>query len=191
MSGVRVRGVRGAVMLSVDAGLVGVDVRAALAPHASALRGRVILELVEKVPFETLTALQREVVALAGSVIEVRPPSAPPPPRAETVIIPRTVRSGGRVVSSGSLIVLGDVNHGAELIADADVIVTGDLHGLAHAGASGNEQAVIYADRIRAPQVRIAGALAFSEAGAANETRPSPEYAALEGGAIVVRRWPG
>ena len=191
MSGVRVRGVRGGVMLTLDAGLIGVDVRAALAAHAAALRGKVMLELADKLPFETLVDVEREVIALGGTVVDVRPPAAAVTARHETVIVPRTVRSGGRVVASGSLVVLGDVNPGAELIADGDVIVTGQLRGLAHAGAGGNERAVIYADEILAPQLRIAGALALAEEGVVHEPRRTPEYASLRHGGIVVRPWPG
>jgi septum site-determining protein MinC len=191
MSGIRVRGVRGGVVLAVDAAFVGADVRAALAPHAGVLRGKVILEIVDKIPFETLAELQRAVAALGGSVLDVRPPASAVTARQETVIVPRTVRSGGRVVSSGSLVVLGDVNPGAELIADGDVIVTGQLRGLAHAGAGGNERAVIYADQILANQLRIAGALALAEEGVERELRRTPEYASLRGGAIEVRPWPG
>ena len=59
-----------------------------------------------------------------------------------------SVRSGQKVEFEGSLVILGDVNDGAEVIA-------GELRGLAHAGAKGNKEAIIAASSIEAPQLRI------------------------------------
>jgi hypothetical protein len=53
----RLRGIRGGVLLSVDASLAIDDVAAALAPHAAVLTGKVALEVAEKVPFELLAAV--------------------------------------------------------------------------------------------------------------------------------------
>ena len=66
-----------------------------------------------------------------------------------------SVRSGQKVESEGSLVILGDVNDGAEVIAGENIIVLGDLRGLAHAGAKGNKEAIIAASSIEAPQLRI------------------------------------
>jgi len=186
---VRLRGIRGGVLLSVDAELAVDDVAASLAPHAAALTGKVALEVAEKVPFELLAAVAEQVTAAGGSVSDVRPPAALAQVRSETVIKTGTVRSGGRLASSGSLVVLGDVNPGAELVAEGDVIVTGVLRGVAHAGAAGNERAVIYAERILSPQVRIAGALAMGDPDAAEAVRKTPEMAVLQDGQIVVKPW--
>ena len=51
-----------------------------------------------------------------------------------------SVRSGQKVEFEGSLVILGDVNDGAEVIAGENIIVLGDLRGLAHAGAKGNKE---------------------------------------------------
>jgi septum site-determining protein MinC len=141
------------------------------------------------VPYEVVAAVAEQVAAAGGSVSDVRPPAAVMQVRSETVIVARTVRSGARVESTGSLVVLGDVNPGAELVADGDVIVTGQLRGVAHAGAGGNENAVIYAERILAPQLRIAGALAQGQPGASEANGRRHEVALLKDGAIVVRPW--
>lgn len=66
------------------------------------------------------------------------------------------VRSGQRVEYEGSLVILGDVNDGAEVIAGENIIILGILRGLAHAGAKGNKDAIIAASSIEAPQLRIA-----------------------------------
>lgn len=55
-----------------------------------------------------------------------------------------------------SIAILGDVNDGAEVIAEDNIIVVGALRGMAHAGAKGNEKAIIAAHTIESPQVRIA-----------------------------------
>lgn len=67
-----------------------------------------------------------------------------------------SLRSGQRIEYEGTLIVLGDVNDGAEVIAGDNVVVVGNLRGLAHAGAKGNKQAIIAAHRIDTHQLRIA-----------------------------------
>ena len=56
----------------------------------------------------------------------------------------------------GSIVVLGDVNRGAEVIAGDNIVVLGNLRGLAHAGAKGNKKAMIASHKIEAPQLRIA-----------------------------------
>ena len=67
-----------------------------------------------------------------------------------------SLRSGQRLEYEGTLIVLGDVNDGAEVIAGDNVVVVGNLRGLAHAGAKGNKQAIVAAHRIDTHQLRIA-----------------------------------
>lgn len=67
-----------------------------------------------------------------------------------------SLRSGQRMEVEGSLVILGDVNSGAEVIASDNIVVLGALRGLAHAGAKGNKQAIIAAGLFDAVQVRIA-----------------------------------
>ena len=66
-----------------------------------------------------------------------------------------SLRSGQKIEFEGSLVVLGDVNDGAEVIASENIVVLGALRGLAHAGAKGNKDAIIAASSIEAPQLRI------------------------------------
>ena len=73
----------------------------------------------------------------------------------ETKFYKGSLRSGQRMAFEGSLVIIGDVNSGAEVIASENVIVVGNLRGVAHAGAKGNKEAIIAAERIDAPQVRI------------------------------------
>lgn len=73
-----------------------------------------------------------------------------------TKVIDESLRSGRKVEFDGTLVVLGDVNRGAEVIAKEHIIVLGTLRGLAHAGAGGNRSALIVANEIDVAQIRIA-----------------------------------
>lgn len=73
----------------------------------------------------------------------------------DTKFVRTSLRSGKKVEFEGSIVVLGDVNYGAEVIAGENIVILGTLRGLAHAGAKGNKEAIISAGSIEAPQVRI------------------------------------
>ena len=77
----------------------------------------------------------------------------------ETKFFRGSVRSGKRIEYEGSIVILGDVNDGAEIIAGDNVIVVGVLRGLAHAGAKGNKKAIIAAASIECKQIRIANVI--------------------------------
>src|SRR5512147_1342588 len=68
----------------------------------------------------------------------------------------KTLRSGTRIEFSGHVVVLGDVNPGAEIVAEGNVIIWGRLRGMVHAGAKGNRNAVICALDLSPTQLRIA-----------------------------------
>jgi len=120
-------------------------------------------------------------------------PAGPPLPTgaSSALYVPSTVRSGQRVTHDGTVVVMGDVNAGAEVLAGGDVLVLGTLRGLAHAGCHGDDTARIFALSLRPPQLRISGAIARapeeSERGA---TARGPEVARIEDGAIRLLAWP-
>lgn len=66
-----------------------------------------------------------------------------------------SLRSGQRIETEGSIVIIGDVNSGAEVIASDNIVVVGNLRGLAHAGAKGNKNAIIAAGRLDSVQLRI------------------------------------
>ena len=66
-----------------------------------------------------------------------------------------SLRSGQRLETEGSIVIIGDVNSGAEVIASDNIVVLGNLRGLAHAGAKGNKNAIIAAGKLDAVQLRI------------------------------------
>jgi len=73
----------------------------------------------------------------------------------ETKFHTGSIRSGQRIEFEGSLVIIGDVNSGAEAIAGDNIVVLGALRGLAHAGAKGNKEAIIAANKIESAQIRI------------------------------------
>lgn len=74
----------------------------------------------------------------------------------ETTFHRGSLRSGQRIETEGSIVILGDVNSGAEVIASDNIVVLGTLRGLAHAGAKGNKEAIIAAGAVDTVQLRIA-----------------------------------
>jgi septum site-determining protein MinC len=102
------------------------------------------------------------------------------------VLVERTVRSGNSIRHPGHVVVLGDVNPGAELVAGGHVIVWGRLRGVVHAGAEGNESATVCALDLAPTQLRIAGKIAVSPE---KRGRPRPEIAHVREGQIVAESW--
>ena len=183
----KARGIRGGILLSFEPDDDLQTVGAALEQHSELLEGKVSVEVTTRLAPDLLDAVRDAVREAGGTFADLRPPTAVAQARGETVILAKTVRSGGRVESSGSVVILGDVNAGAEILANDDIIVIGTLRGLAHAGAGGNDKAVIWAQRIRSPQLRIGSALA--QAAGSDDRPPGAEIAHLRDGQIVVRPW--
>ena len=103
--------------------------------------------------------------------------------KSETKFHRGSLRSGQRIEFEGSLVIIGDVNAGAEVVAEENIVILGDLRGLAHAGAKGNVQAIIAANKIDSPQIRIADKIKEFE----NKTQGKYSYAFInENDGIVV-----
>lgn len=138
------------------------------------------------------------VVSAASRVEGIsRPQSAPEPPRVVAPVIDgkealvvehRTVRSGEKVASEGHLVIMGDVNPGAEVIAEHNIIVWGSLKGAAYAGVPNHEDAVIAALHLSPIQLRIAEYIARSP-DARPVTAAVPELARIDQDEIVVESW--
>lgn len=78
----------------------------------------------------------------------------------QTLLIRKNIRSGQKIEHKGTIVVIGDVNPGAELIASGHVIIIGALKGTVHAGADGDQEAVIYAGKFNPNIIKIAGLIA-------------------------------
>ena len=102
------------------------------------------------------------------------------------VLVRRTLRSGFSIQHSGHVVVIGDVNPGAQIIAGGNIIVWGHLRGVVHAGADGNENAIVCALDLSPTQLRIAGQIAISPQ---RRGKSQPELARLQDGHVVAEPW--
>ncbi len=111
-------------------------------------------------------------------------PVSPEETGTQGVLFRRTLRSGRTIHSDGHIIVFGDVNPGAKVIASGDIVVWGKLRGYAHAGAMGDESAVVCALDMSPSQLRIAGYLVTSPPG--QRKGIAPEVARVRDRQIIV-----
>ena len=109
--------------------------------------------------------------------------------RNPTLLIRRTLRSGQRVRYYGNVVVVGDVNPGAEVEAGGDIIVMGWLRGLAHAGAPEDDRAVVSAFRLNPTQLRIGRYIGRAPDAGEPDLLPVPEMAEVRDGQLVIDRW--
>jgi septum site-determining protein MinC len=85
------------------------------------------------------------------------------------------------------VVVIGDVNPGAEIIAGGDVVVWGKLRGLVHAGAMGDTTAVICALELIPTRLRIADQIAIAPHD--QRRQATPEKVSMHNGRIVAEAW--
>lgn len=109
-------------------------------------------------------------------------------PSVDGILLRRTLRSGQVARHEGHIAVIGDVNAGAEIIAGGDVIVWGKVRGIVHAGATGDEKAVVCALYLAPVQLRIGPYIARAPEGQTTKPR-GPETAFVREGSIVVEPW--
>jgi septum site-determining protein MinC len=130
---------------------------------------------------------------LLGLATRISKPRPEEQKHAETVsddtalFINKTLRSGKRIEFPGHVVVMGDVNAGAEIIADGNVIVWGRVRGMIHAGAKGNRSATICALDLSATQLRIADEVS---AVLSPQKDPRPEVASINSeGRLQAELW--
>jgi septum site-determining protein MinC len=106
---------------------------------------------------------------------------------ATALFINKTLRSGTRIEFAGHVVVVGDVNPGAEIIAGGNVLVWGRVRGMIHAGAKGDTSAYICALDLSPTQLRIADEVSAS---LKPQSHPHPEIASLnEDGKLQSAPW--
>lgn len=132
-----------------------------------------------------------QTLGLATRLSKPRPevfthPQPVQPSGENAIVVQRTLRSGAKVQSDGHVVVIGDVNPGAEIVASGNIIVWGRLRGVAHAGAGGNENALVCALDLSPIQLRIAGKIAVTPQ---RRSKPMPELARLQKGEVVSEVW--
>ncbi len=98
-----------------------------------------------------------------------------------------TLRSGQRVETPFSLVIIGDVNPGADLIAGGDIIVLGSLRGTAHASAYDDDchDRVIVALHMQPMQLRIGSVISRGS----DEVVRGVEIARIENRRIIVEHF--
>jgi septum site-determining protein MinC len=104
------------------------------------------------------------------------------------LLVKKRVRSGQVLRHPGHIVVLGDVNPGAQLIAGGDVIVWGKLQGNVHAGALGDDAAVICALELSPTLLKIADAARMARPDKRRK-HSYPEMAALKDQQITLSEW--
>lgn len=97
-----------------------------------------------------------------------------------------TLKRGDCLESEASIVIIGNVDHGARVTAKGNVIVLGELKGTVTAGVSGNPQAVVLALDMAPLQIRIGDLSSrFNERN--KRLGRGPIIALVEDGAIVMR----
>jgi len=104
----------------------------------------------------------------------------------ETYLINRTLRSGQKIKKSGNVVIIGDINPGAEVIAGGNIIVFGKIRGVVHAGAGGSKEASVTALKLEPTQLRISKKIARPPEESSNKKSLKPERAFIQDGQIMV-----
>ncbi|HEY8296447.1 MAG TPA: septum site-determining protein MinC [Candidatus Baltobacteraceae bacterium] len=124
----------------------------------------------------------RHVVLPHAQLSVVAPPASLP----GTLYHVGTLRGGQSLHNVGNIVIVGDVNPGAELVASGDIVVFGALRGVAHAGAQGLQSAKVYALELAATQLRIATFIAAENENRRKLALVRPEAAYVKDERIVV-----
>ena len=106
-----------------------------------------------------------------------------------TILVQKSLRSGQTVEFPGNVVILGDVNPGAEIIAGGHIVVMGALRGVVHAGALGDETATITAFQLEPTQLRIATHITRSPDGTDAPDIIHPEIAMIRNGVAVIEKY--
>lgn len=97
-----------------------------------------------------------------------------------------SLRSGQVISYSGSVVVIGDVNPGAQIIARGNILVLGAAQGLLHAGCTGSTECFIFAARLFPIQLRIAHVMTFLPKEMNGDKKNNASYAYIKNGQIYI-----
>lgn len=168
--------------------LIDVGERAITDAELTALRDVMEAHQIEPEALITIAPTNRTVARNSG--VPARHPDTlqtfPSPPTGEGLFLWRTVRSGQAIRHAGHVVVIGDVNAGAEIVADGSVIIWGRLRGTVHAGAMGDTSAIVCALELKPTLLRIADQLSRTPD---NHRPKNAEQASLDNGQIIVVPW--
>ncbi len=145
-------------------------------------RGVSLWAIVSESPLTEQTA---QLLGLATRISKPRPETpkyVETPPDDMALFVTKTLRSGQRVEFPGNIVIIGDVNAGAEIVAGGSVLVWGRVRGMIHAGANGDRSATICALDLSATQIRIADQVS---AVLKPQKNPQPEIASINSEGVL------
>lgn len=95
-----------------------------------------------------------------------------------------SLRSGQRLDFAGSIVIIGDVNPGAQVMAEGNVVILGKLKGSVHAGCKGADDCFVSALHVEPTQIIIKDIIAVFPDNL--EKQRGPEYVYAKDGQIFV-----
>ncbi|GAB6169301.1 septum site-determining protein MinC [Clostridium carnis] len=102
----------------------------------------------------------------------------------KTKFLRKTVRGGQLINYPGNIVIIGDINNGAEVYAGGNIVVLGRIKGQVHAGVGGNKKAIISAFSLQPEILQIAEIITIAPD---DGGKPSyPELAKIKDDMIVV-----
>jgi len=112
-----------------------------------------------------------------------------PASQGDAIVVRRTLRSGQVIFHPGHVVVIGDVNPGAEIRAGGNVVVWGRLRGTVQAGTGDEgDNAVVCALQLSPTQLRIGNFIARAPAEEGGQ-EIIPEMASVQNDQIVAEPW--
>jgi septum site-determining protein MinC len=199
---------RGGIALIVPAEISAAEVVAQLEDRITSAPGlfdcdKVLVDFCGRPEFESLMAALEERLRAAGTgelvltsdilapKLETRPSSAHPEhhysaPGTNARLVKGTIRSGQKFSHAGDVVIMGDVNPGAEVIAKGNIVIFGSLRGVVHAGANGDTNAFVAALSLEPTQVRLAGLVARSPDNEQSNKKRGPEVVFVRNNELVI-----
>ena len=99
------------------------------------------------------------------------------------ILVRKTLSPGTKIVHPNHITIIGNVHPGAEIVAGGDVVVWGYLRGAVHAGANGDDGAIVCALDFSPTHLQIAG----NSANLMNQSGLSAsKIAYVENGRVVI-----
>ncbi len=99
-----------------------------------------------------------------------------------------TMRSGQSVEHRGDVVVIGDVNPGAQIIAEGNIFVMGRVLGFVHAGSGGDDTAFVVANLLKPTQIRISKFISVPPNEDVTTQNATPERAYVSEGIIKIEK---
>lgn len=107
--------------------------------------------------------------------------------RNTAVLVTHSLRNGQRLTFGRTVVILGDVQPGAEVVSDGSIVVLGIAMGILRAGVSGDPHTFIYGTVLKPLEISVAGHRAVSgirKSAIDRDYAPDPKVACLRDGHI-------